>query len=65
MSEVHLRRLRQQPALGFELHATDEQIAAVAHVGADRPLNAGDEPEPENHRHHVAELQRLQRALRR
>ena len=40
MPDVHPRRLREQPPLGFELDAPDEQIAAVSHVGADRTLHA-------------------------
>ena len=62
MAEIHLRRLLQQPALGFELHAPDEQVAAIAHVGADRALNAGDEPEPDHRPAACREPQRCRRA---
>jgi hypothetical protein len=59
VTEIDLRRLCQQAPLGFELHATHEQIPAVAHVRADRPLHTGRYPEPDHDREHVPPLQRL------
>ena len=46
VAEIDLRGLLEQPALGFELHAADEQVAAVAHVGADGALHAGRAHKP-------------------
>ncbi len=53
----------EQPPLGFELHATNEQIPPVAHVGADRALDGGRQPQADEDRHHVAESNRVQAGL--
>ena len=58
VAEVELRRFREQPPLRFELHTTNEQIAPVPHVCADRPLYPGGEPHADQDRKHVAEVQR-------
>ena len=65
MSEVDLRRLRQQPPLRLELDAADEQVPAVAHVAAYRALNAGHDPQADDDGQQVLELKRAARGLRR
>ena len=64
VSDVHPRRLREQPPLGFELDPPDEQVAAVSHVGADGTLQRGREPQADEDGHHVAEADRLNTRLR-
>jgi hypothetical protein len=60
---VESRALGQEAALGLELHAPHKELAAVAGVGAEGALNAGGEPEPDDGRHHVAEMELLRPRL--
>ena len=54
VAEVDLGSLRQQSPLGFELHAADEQIPAVAHVCAHGSLHGGGQPQSDQDRKQVA-----------
>ena len=56
VADIHLRGLGEQAAFRLELHAADEQIPAVPHVGAYRPLHGSGYPQTGNDGKHVAEL---------
>ena len=63
VAEIDLGRLREQPPLGFELHAADEQIPAVAHVGAHGSLHGGGQPQSDQDGNQVRESERMQARL--
>ena len=55
--DVHAGGLGEQAAFGLQLDAPHEQGPPVSHVGAQRALDGGGEPQADEHRDHDAEGQ--------
>ena len=57
--EVDLRGLGEQAPLGLELDPADEQVPAIAHVGADRALHSDGNPQADQDGEQIAKLHRV------
>ena len=63
MAQVDFGSLLEQSPLGFQLHAADEQVPAVAHVGAHGSLHRGRKPQADQDGKQSREVERVQAGI--